>query len=417
MGTGHRPLIKDWEIQLDTWPRKIVAITLVLVTCGTLIYRTWWLFLAAWITRANTPDPAIYERATGYDPKNADYHFILAQIYNYNTQHLDLKRAGEEYEAAVRLNPHRADHWVELSKYYEQMGDEERCRYAMKMALEKDPNWAQRHWTAANLYIRLNDLKSADFELRRTADLDVTYLTQVLDLVWRFYEDPVRIMSTHVPNTKEANLTALAYFISQKSERGAELAWAKLKTFETKTPERFGYIEYLMSLSKSRLAWEIFSFPHSAKTAAPVFNPSFETEPMNGGFDWRFSSWEHAEARRDTTSAKDGMASFLVNFSGKENVDYSHLWHWLPVEKGRQYKLQFWMKTEAISTNEGMFVEVDGQVSEKQLGTTYWQQFTIPFTASADLVTARLRRVPSRKFDNLLKGKVWLDAFTLTAVP
>ena len=138
---------------------------------------------------------------------------------------------------------------------------------------------------------------------------------------------------------------------------------------------------------------------------------------MNGGFDWRFSSWEHAEARRDTTSAKDGMASFLVNFSGKENVDYSHLWHWLPVEKGRQYKLQFWMKTEAISTNEGMFVEVDGQVSEKQLGTTYWQQFTIPFTASADLVTARLRRVPSRKFDNLLKGKVWLDAFTLTAVP
>src|SRR3990172_853424 len=127
MGTGHRPLIKDWEIQLDTWPRKIVAITLVLVTCGTLIYRTWWLFLAAWITRSNTPDPAIYERATKYDPENADYRFILAQIYNYNTQHLDLKRAGEEYEAAVRLNPHRADHWVELSKYYEQMGDEERC--------------------------------------------------------------------------------------------------------------------------------------------------------------------------------------------------------------------------------------------------------------------------------------------------
>ncbi len=417
MGTGHRPLIKDWEIQLDTWPRKLVAITLVLVTCGTLIYRTWWLFLAAWITRAGAPDPAIYERATKYDPSNADYHFILAQIYNYSTQYLDLKRAGEEYEAAVRLNPHRAEHWVELSKYYEQMGDLERCRYAMKMALEKDPNWAQRHWAAANLYIRLNDLRSADFELRRTADLDVSYLTQVLDLVWRFYEDPGRIMSTHVPNTKDANLTALGYFISQKSERGAELAWAKLKTFETKPQERFGYIEYLVSLGKPHLAWEIFSFPQSAKSAALIFNPSFETEPTNGAFDWRFSSWEHAEARRDTTGAKDGMSSFLVNFSGKENVDYSHVWHWLPVEKGRPYKLQFWMKTEAISTNEGMYVEVDGQASEKQLGTTYWQQFTIPFTATADLVTVRLRRVPSRKFDNQLKGKVWLDAFTLTAVP
>ena len=45
----------------------------------------------------------------------------------------------------------------------------------------------------------MNDLKAADFELRRTADLDVSYLTQVLDLVWRFYEDPDPIMATHVP--------------------------------------------------------------------------------------------------------------------------------------------------------------------------------------------------------------------------
>ena len=81
--------------------------------------------------------------------------------------------------------------------------------------------------------------------------------------------------------------------------------------------------------------------------------------------------------------------------------------------KGKQYKLSFWMKTEAISTNEGMFVEVDGQTSEKQVGTTYWQQFTIPFTATGDLVTVRLRRVPSKKFDNLLQGKVWVDDFVL----
>src|SRR5262245_28254110 len=96
------PLIQDWQIQLNTWPRKIIAIVLVLATSGTLIYRTWWLFLAAWITRENKPDPAIYERAIKYDPKNADYHFVLAQIYNYSTQYLNIPRAGEEYETAVR---------------------------------------------------------------------------------------------------------------------------------------------------------------------------------------------------------------------------------------------------------------------------------------------------------------------------
>ena len=51
------PLIKDWAIQLNTWPRKLIAIALVLAVCGTLVYRTWWLFLAAWITRANETDP------------------------------------------------------------------------------------------------------------------------------------------------------------------------------------------------------------------------------------------------------------------------------------------------------------------------------------------------------------------------
>src|SRR5438093_1763180 len=300
MGASHSPLIKDWEIQLNTRPRKIIAITLVLLTCGALIYRTWWLFLAAWITRSNTPDPAIYEKATKYDPKNADYHFVLAQLYNYSTQNLNIPRAGEEYEAAVRLNPNRAAHWLELSKYYEQQRNTERSRYAMKMALERDPNYAQTHWAAANLYIRLNDLKSADLELRRTADLDVAYLTQILDLVWRFYDDPDRIMATHVPNTHDANLTALNYFITQQSEKGAALAWSKLKTFETAPQERFPYIHYLIASGKPHEAWAVFLHPQpageSGREAAGeggqalnlVFNPSFETEPMNGAFDWRF---------------------------------------------------------------------------------------------------------------------------------
>ena len=115
--------------------------------------------------------------------------------------------------------------------------------------------------------------------------------------------------------------------------------------------------------------------------------------------------------------ARDGLASFLVTFNGKENVDYSHLWHWLPVRKGASYNLRFWMKTEAVSTDEGMFVEIDGRASEKQIGSNDWKQIDIPFTARTELVTVRLRRVPSKKLDNLLKGKVWVDGFSLTGRP
>ena len=291
-------------------------------------------------------------------------------------------------------------------------------RDAVRHALETDPNFAKTHWFAANLYLRIGDMKEADFELRRAADLDTPgYLGQVLDLVWRFYEDPQLIVSTHVPNTKDANLMALNYFISKKTESGAGIAWARLKTFETATPERFPYIDYLVSLGKPHDAWQIFSFP---KPPVPFYNGSFETESLGSGFDWRVSSNDDAEARRDTTVAKEGLASLMVSFSGRQNIDYAGVTHDLVVEKGKRYNLTFWMKTEGISTNEGMFVEVlgcqDCQPSEKQLGTTYWQQFPIPFTAAADLVTVRLRRVPTNKFDNLLKGKVWVDAFDLVGV-
>ena len=284
----------------------------------------------------------------------------------------------------------------------------------MAKGLEMDPNYAQTHWSAANLYIRLGDLSSSDFELRRTADLDVSYLTQVLDLVWRFYEDPEMIVSTHVPNTKDANLSAMNYFIEQDSESGARLSWDRLNSFYTTPQERFGYINYLVGKGKPHDAHQVFS---EGEPIAQMFNGGFETNPMNGGFDWRYSSPGYAQARRDTAQSREGFASFRIEFAGEVNADYSHVWQWLPTVQGEDYELTFWMRTEAISTDAGVFVEVDGRASEAPLGTTYWQEFAIPFTASSDLVVVTVRRTPSEKFDNLLGGTVWLDDFQLAAVP
>ena len=220
------------------------------------------------------------------------------------------------------------------------------------------------------------------------------------------------IVARHVPNTKAANLIALNYCIGQNSELGASVSWDRLQTFRTTPQERYGYINYLVNRrGRPHDAYAVFS---GGTQIAEVFTGGFEREPLNGGFDWRFSSTEHAQARRDTSQSREGFASFFIQFDGEENVNYDGVWHWLPVERRRSYELTFWMRTEAISTDEGVFLEVDGQVSEAQIGTTYWQEFTIPFTASSGLVTVRVRRTPSEKFDNLLGGKIWLDDFALT---
>ena len=61
-----------------------------------------------------------------------------------------------------------------------------------------------------------------------------------------------------------------------------------------------------------------------------------------------------------------------------------------------------------------MYLEVEGQVTEAPRGTTYWQEFTIPFTATSDLARSGSGGNPSRKFDNLVKrdglvGRVYVD--------
>jgi hypothetical protein len=412
-------MLEEWNIEVNTWRRKIVAATLILTTCGALAYHTGRQFLAAWITRSGNLDPVIYQRAVRYDPKNPEYHFALGQIYSYSTRYLDSARARDAYETAVRLNPDRSVYWLELSKYYEHAGEMEQSRRAMNMALQTDPNNARTHWAAANLSVRRGEVTTADFEIRRTADLDVSYVVQVLDLVWRLHGDPAKILSTYIPNSRQANLAALDFFVSHKVEEGAALAWKRLENFETKTEDRVKYVEYLISIGKPHEAWDVFA-PASATLAASApdtfFNSSFETEPLNSGFDWHFASSTNARASRDLSSAKDGHFSFLVGFSGKENIDYDKLWHWLLVVRGKPYELRFWMKTEGISTDEGMFVEVDGRASQKQTGTTDWKELVIPFVAKSDVVKVRLRRLPSRRSDNLLEGRVWVDAFAVTSV-
>jgi O-antigen ligase len=411
VGRGARGTEEESEVVAKPSALRLPLRGVLATISVAVIFQAWGPLLGAWITRHGVPEPGIYERALEYDPGNAEYHFVLAQIYHFSTPYLDVERARKHYLEAASINPSRSTHWLELSKFYEERDEPQQARDAMDRALDSDPNDAQTFWAAANLFIRLGDLPKADLALRRAADLDSSYIGQVLDLVWRFYLDADRVLSTHVPNTKAGNLTALRYFAAQNDADGIRLAWERLKGFETDPRERLSYVDFLVASGRGGEAETVF-LGEDASDRPGFFNGGFETEPMNGGFDWRFSSGP-ALVRRDTTEFKEGFASLLIEFPGEENPAYSHVWHWLAVSRGRPYELRFWMRTEGVTTDEGVYLEVDGRGTDPVVGTSYWRQFTVPFTATSDLVTVRVRRDPTVKLDNLLAGRVWLDGFEI----
>jgi len=157
----------------------------------------------------------------------------------------------------------------------------------------------------------------------------------------------------------------------------------------------------------------------------PMTNPGFEADFVHGPFDWRFSrqgaGWK---IERVAGIAREGGHSLSVAFDGKKNISFAHLSRILPVKPGVSYQLNYWWKGKGLSTDQGPFFEVYGHDAKglhvkgpMLLGTQDWEKVRIEFTTpeGCHAVVVRLRRLPSRKLDNLIGGTVWVDDFKIMA--
>jgi len=152
-------------------------------------------------------------------------------------------------------------------------------------------------------------------------------------------------------------------------------------------------------------------------------NPGFEADMTYGLFNWHFSGSDPGwKIGRVAGMASEGSYSLAIIFDGKTNCNFGHLSQIVPVEPGVSYQLTAWWKGNGLSTDQGPFIEVYGHDAKglrvkgpMLLGTRDWEKVIVDFTApeGCHAVVIRLRRVPSWKFDNKIKGTVWVDGFGL----
>jgi hypothetical protein len=151
-----------------------------------------------------------------------------------------------------------------------------------------------------------------------------------------------------------------------------------------------------------------------------IKNGGFEKALRNGGLDWRLGDVPGSQIGLDEFVFKSGTRSLRVEFDGTTNVAFFHVQQWVPVEPNRRYRFQASLKTENISTDQGLFLSIlpqgppggSGVLSTKGLvGTMAWTQERLDFGTGpgTSVVLIQLRREPSAKLNNLLQGKVWID--------
>ncbi len=213
----------------------------------------------------------------------------------------------------------------------------------------------------------------------------------------------------------------LDWLMRTRRVEDARMVWAAMDKAQQEDPQRrIRYIHFLLGNKQVAAAKQVWQ-------QEGISNPGFEQEFANRGFGWRAINPKHGHWKIKRALVPEVRSDFTAQvwFAGKENVNFYHLYQIVPVEPGKSYRLSYEWRSMNITTDQGPFVEVYGfqckglhKKGPMMRGTEMWRTETIAFEVpeGCEAVVVRLRRVPSRRFDSKIEGRVWLDNFGLVEV-
>jgi hypothetical protein len=154
-----------------------------------------------------------------------------------------------------------------------------------------------------------------------------------------------------------------------------------------------------------------------------VFNGSFEQQPLNAGFDWRYTQQSYVELSFSDPAAKDGSRALKVDFTVPQNSEYELLYQFVPVAPNHTYDLSALLKIQGITSDSGPRLRVVDPhclacldiSTQGSTGTSDWRPVTIQFTTgpTTDVIRLSLWRPRSRTYPTEIAGQLWLDKVSL----
>jgi tetratricopeptide (TPR) repeat protein len=431
-------------IDTDTRFRSIAFSCLVILGAMPVIYRGYCHFRADLLAEHEQTITG-YSRAITYDADNAKLWWIRGRLRHYSLGPSDLPAAVQDYERALSLNPHLGQAWLDLADCQEHLGNLPRAEECLQKALKV---WAYSptvHWQAGNYYLLRGNLERMYEHFRAAIDYDNTRLDIALQVAWKADPEHSRVLLMLVPDKMPANLGSLAFFIAHDEMELARMSWERF--LHNHFPEGFSggislvfpYIDAL--LAKNRIeeasgvwveSWDKNAL-HNGEllvgqklavnsrtdpTVNLVWNGSFENQILDGGFDWRRQETDEANVQIDEAVHVDGLRSLKVTFNNT-NIDFSHLSQILPTPSAGNYWLQYYLKTQNLTTDQRPYFVIESfprsqgiiMQTESFPSLSSWKRYSFAFKVNPDTkaVKLSLRRSPSEKFDSQIQGLLWLD--------
>lgn len=411
------------------FPPLVLRCLLVLAGLGYIAPAVWEVH-AQWLL--DHPTAANLERGVRWHPR------VPALWTNYAIRWLfeDTGRARDGYLQAARLNPIDPANWDGLATAYLQAGEVEKAEAALRACVAATPGSPQAAWKLANLLLLQQRPREALPHLRTAAAAERSMRPAVFDVALKILPRPETALQEVVPATPDGLSDYLYFLIGRGKLTDAWGVWELLR--QSRDPVvRPAAQAFLSALIAARLSteaarlWDEILEDSGLSAAKPagelITNGDFEFDAPNEGLGWHFMPGDGYQIALDQFMVRQGSRSLRVTFDGTANPDFSAVRQLVSVEPNRDYRLRAYIRTENIGTDKGLQVCVasgDAPPAEaflrcaaNHVGDDPWTAEQIDFRTGANtkFVTVMLRRAQSSKFNNLLRGKVWIDDVSLQA--
>jgi hypothetical protein len=384
-----------------------------------------------------------YRRAAQLEPKNAKNWYLLGRYLRLEFEHANPEEAIRALKMSLSLDPRSARTWLELASVYEDEGSLDAAREAFIRAKVAYPRSAEVSWRYGNFLLRVGELHPAANEIHQAVQSDPTLGLQAFSTFQRFEPDVDTILNQDLPHIASVYLDILWGSYNGPTDVSLKV-WSLLfelcKTvpqgvvpeghFQHTNQTLFSLVDKLIlkgPISEAQRVWdEVLTFLYIPRPNDPpgsmVWDGGFETDVSGGGFSWRMPPSAGSVVRNDRNTKHTGERSLLVRFDGKRNVDFHDVCQFVLVSPEVDYDLSAWLRTDGITTNNGIFLRLNtplndamGATTPQVTGTIPWTRFNIEWKAARDvhIVQVCLVRLPSQKSDNRISGSVWLDDVAL----
>jgi len=378
-----------------------------------------------------------YEHAVRLEPANARNWYLLGRSYLYDIEQPDPARAMQALQKAVALDPYSVEALLDLATGYDGEGQTARAREPFLAAQRAYPLSADVCWSYGNFLLRQGEQDAAFREIRKAVELEPKRADEAFSRALRVQPDANILLDKAVPPATAAYLPILHSLSDTGDLNNAQLVWNRLIALHQQVPmsEMVYFISELVHqirIADAARAWtqavSIMQNPPPPDPAGSLlWDGGFESGYAGGGFSWHFvPETNDVQISFDRSEKHSGEQSLRILFKGHRNLSFENGCHNITPEPGKQYLLSAWVRTESLTSSEGVRLQIfvftntknESMTTEEVHGTQPWKQIQLPWVAPPGGIfgSVCVKRFMSDMPESDIQGAAWIDDVSLVPV-